>query len=114
MTTIPVGSRAMNSARYLVPNGCTATSMLFGLASVMCSAQGAFDLAAWMILWGVLLDKLDGVTARLMKATSEFGADFVVFGIAPGALIYFRSPTWNGFKPNGVRRRCSSPLDSSS
>ena len=60
------------------------------------SAQGDYRLAAWMILWGVLLDKLDGTAARLMKATSKFGvefdsfADFVVFGIAPAALVYYR------------------------
>jgi CDP-diacylglycerol---serine O-phosphatidyltransferase len=60
------------------------------------SAQGDYHLAAWMILWGVLLDKLDGTAARLMNATSKFGvefdsfADFVVFGIAPAALVYYR------------------------
>jgi len=60
------------------------------------SAEGNFRLAAWMVLWGVLLDKLDGSAARLLKATSKFGvefdsfADFVVFGIAPAALVYYR------------------------
>lgn len=60
------------------------------------SAEGNFHLAAWMVLWGVLLDKLDGSAARLLKATSKFGvefdsfADFVVFGIAPAALVYYR------------------------
>ncbi len=88
--------RAMNSLKYLVPNGFTATSMLFGLASVVCSSSGQFELAAWMILWGVLLDKLDGSAARLLNASSEFGvqfdsfADFVIFGIAPAALFFFR------------------------
>jgi CDP-diacylglycerol--serine O-phosphatidyltransferase len=49
-----------------------------------------------MILWGVLLDKLDGTSARLLKASSSIGAeldsfaDFAVFGIAPAALVYFR------------------------
>lgn len=82
--------------KYLVPNAFTAFSMLFGLASVAASARGDFDLAAWMILWGVLLDKLDGSAARLLKASSGFGvqydsfADFVAFGIAPAALVYYR------------------------
>lgn len=85
----------MNSIKYLVPNGFTATSMLFGLASVVASSNGEFTLASWMILWGVLLDKLDGASARLLRASSEFGvqfdsfADFVIFGIAPAALCYF-------------------------
>ncbi len=82
--------------KYAVPNGFTAMSMLFGLASVAASASGDFDTAAWMVLWGVLLDKLDGASARLLKASSEFGvqfdsfADFIVFGVAPAALVYFR------------------------
>lgn len=82
--------------KYFVPNAFTALSMLFGLASMTMSAAGNFQLAAWMILWGVLLDKLDGTAARLMHASSEFGvqfdsfADFIVFGVAPAALVYFR------------------------
>src|SRR5207244_10742029 len=71
-------------------------SLVLGLASAVCSVKGRFDLAAWMILWGTLLDKADGTAARLCKATSGFGvefdsfADFVTFGIAPAALVYFR------------------------
>ncbi|MCA9539369.1 MAG: CDP-alcohol phosphatidyltransferase family protein [Myxococcales bacterium] len=86
----------MSVLKYAVPNGFTALSMLFGLASVAMAAQGNFELAAWMILWGVLLDKLDGTAARLLNATSGFGvqfdsfADFVIFGIAPGFFFYFR------------------------
>jgi CDP-diacylglycerol--serine O-phosphatidyltransferase len=82
--------------KFLIPNAFTAFSMMFGLASAAASAQGEFTLAAWMILWGVLLDKLDGTAARLLKASSDFGvqydsfADFVAFGIAPAALVWYR------------------------
>ena len=73
-------------SRYIVPNGFTALSMLFGFASIAASAEGSYVIAAWMIVWGVLLDKLDGTAARLLDACSDFGmefdsfADFVVFG----------------------------------
>jgi CDP-diacylglycerol--serine O-phosphatidyltransferase len=86
----------MRKLRYIVPNAFTATSLLLGLASVTRAAAGDFHLAAWMILWGVLLDKVDGTSARLLKASSPIGAeldsfaDFSVFGIAPAALVYFR------------------------
>ncbi|MSP26181.1 MAG: hypothetical protein EXR75_13690 [Myxococcales bacterium] len=86
----------MPPLKYFVPNTFTALSLLLGLASVTMSAKGNFELAAWMILWGTLLDKADGTAARLCKATSEFGvqfdsfADFVSFGIAPAALYYYR------------------------
>ncbi len=82
--------------KYLIPNAFTAFSMMFGLASAAASAQGDFTLAAWMILWGVLLDKLDGTAARLFNASSAFGvqydsfADFVAFGVAPAALVWYR------------------------
>ena len=85
----------MNKAKYLVPNTFTAISMLFGVYAFTLAAKGDLRLAAWMVFWGVLLDKLDGTAARLFNATSEFGvqydsfADFVVFGIAPASLLYF-------------------------
>lgn len=86
----------MSKLKYAVPNLFTVTSLGLGLASVTLSADGDFRLAAWMILWGVLLDKLDGTAARLLHAESKVGgeldsfADFTVFGIAPAALLFFR------------------------
>ena len=56
-------------------------------------------LAAWMIIWCVLFDKLDGFAARILKASSDFGAQFdsladlVAFGVAPGFLVYFYMQT---------------------
>ncbi len=83
------------SWKYLVPNGFTALSLVLGLVSVTQSAAGAFESAAWLILLGVLLDKLDGAAARMLGASSEFGAemdsfaDFVAFGAAPAALAFY-------------------------
>jgi CDP-diacylglycerol--serine O-phosphatidyltransferase len=84
----------VSKLRYLVPNSFTALSMTLGVVSAYLSTQGEFELAAWMITWGVLLDKLDGTTARLFKASSSFGvqfdsfADFIIFGLAPASLYY--------------------------
>jgi CDP-diacylglycerol--serine O-phosphatidyltransferase len=95
VSTTPVHT-GLGALRYVVPNSFTALSMLLGLASVTRSAAGDYRLAAWMILWGVLLDKLDGTAARALKASSQFGvqfdsfADFVVFGFAPAGLFFFR------------------------
>ena len=96
----------MPPLKYFVPNGITALSLLLGLGSVSLAVEQSYELAAWMILWASLLDKLDGTAARLFKATSQFGvefdsfADFVSFGLAPAALIYFRllhSGQWEGW-----------------
>lgn len=104
----------MGSLKYLIPNGFTALSMLFGFASILSAAKGDFHMAAWMITWGVLLDKLDGTAARLFNASSEFGvqfdsfADFVIFGLAPASLFYFwvdRDPQaarWGVFSVYGI------------
>lgn len=84
----------MNAAlRYTIPNSFTASSLLLGLASIVSSQLGNLELAGWMIVWCGLLDVLDGVTARLLKATSSFGAEFdsmadlVAFGVAPAVLV---------------------------
>ncbi len=80
--------------RYLVPNGITAMSLAFGVLSIQASLRGDARHAAWWILTCVLTDKLDGIAARALKASSEFGlqldsmADLVSFGVAPAALVY--------------------------
>jgi CDP-diacylglycerol--serine O-phosphatidyltransferase len=79
--------------RYTIPNSFTATSLLLGVGSIVTSQLGDLELAGWMIVWCGLLDVLDGLAARLLKATSDFGAEFdsmadlVAFGVAPGVLV---------------------------
>jgi CDP-diacylglycerol--serine O-phosphatidyltransferase len=79
--------------RYLAPNLITLSSMIFGLVSLWSSHNGNFPLAAWMIVYAVLTDRLDGLVARAVKGTSELGmqldsfADSINFGIAPAFLV---------------------------
>ena len=83
----------MNRLRYTVPNSFTSLSLLLGIASIVTSQIGELELAAWIIVWCALLDVLDGLSARLLKATSDFGAEFdsmadlVSFGVAPAVLM---------------------------
>lgn len=78
--------------RYLAPNLITLSSMIFGLVSLWSAHNGDFSLAAWMIIYAVLTDRLDGLVARAVKGTSELGmqldsfADFLNFGVAPAYL----------------------------
>ena len=89
-----VRRKIRGKVRYLLPNSFTAFSLVLGLASIFFTLDGKLVLAAWIILWCTLLDKLDGMAARLVNATSDFGvefdsfADFVAFGLAPGFLVY--------------------------
>ena len=77
----------MKNWRYLVPNFFTAVSFLMGCASILMCFEGELYWATWLILWSVLLDKVDGTAARLLGASSEFGseldsmADLVAFQI---------------------------------
>ena len=63
--------------RYLAPNLITLSSMIFGLVSLWSSHNGDTPLAAWLIIYAVLTDRLDGLTARALKATSELGMQLV-------------------------------------
>jgi CDP-diacylglycerol--serine O-phosphatidyltransferase len=61
----------------------------------MFSASGNYYLGAVLILGAMILDGLDGTFARLLKAESQFGAEFdtfvdiTAFGVAPAMLVYF-------------------------
>lgn len=83
----------MSILRYTIPNSFTALSLLLGVGSIITTQLGDLELAAWIIVWCGLLDVLDGVSARLLKATSNFGAEFdsmadlVSFGVAPAVLV---------------------------
>ncbi len=79
--------------RYTIPNSFTALSLLLGVSSIVTTQLGDLELAAWIIVWCGLLDVMDGLSARLLKATSNFGAEFdsmadlVAFGVAPAVLV---------------------------
>lgn len=79
--------------RYVIPNAVTSLSLVLGLFVLLAASEGRFTDAGWLMVWCVLLDKLDGTSARLLHATSKFGvqldslADLVVFGVAPAGTI---------------------------
>ena len=84
----------MSVLRYSIPNSLTALSLLLGLGSIVTAQIGELEFAAWLIVWCGLLDTMDGIAARLLKATSSFGAEFdsmadlISFGVAPGVLVF--------------------------
>ena len=80
--------------KYVIPNFFTAASLVVGFLSITASSEGHFALAAWLIALSIFCDGFDGKVARLLHASSRFGAefdsmsDFVAFGIAPGFLVF--------------------------
>jgi CDP-diacylglycerol---serine O-phosphatidyltransferase len=85
--------------RYLAPNLITLSSMIFGFVSLWAAAQGNASLSAWLIIYAVLCDRIDGLVARALKATSELGmhldsfADMLNFGVAPAYLVLSYVPS---------------------
>lgn len=85
----------MNSKyRYLVPNGITFLSLTCGCISILLSATGELRPAGALVLASYVLDLFDGLSARRLKAGSEFGlqldslVDMVSLGTAPAVLAF--------------------------
>jgi CDP-diacylglycerol--serine O-phosphatidyltransferase len=82
------------SLRYLAPNLVTCTGIVFGLLSLVATYEGRYVDASWLVIWCVMLDRVDGFVARGLRATSEFGmhmdsfADAINFGVAPAYLCF--------------------------
>jgi CDP-diacylglycerol--serine O-phosphatidyltransferase len=89
-------SHARIPVRMLVPNFFTLLGLCAGLTSIRMSIEGRYEFALAAIVFAALLDGVDGRIARLLKASSRFGAeldslaDFVNFGVAPAFMIF----TW--------------------
>lgn len=81
--------------RKIVPNLITVLALCLGLTAVRLAIEGDFELAVAAVLVAAVLDAVDGRLARLLGATSRFGAefdslaDFVNFGVVPGLILYF-------------------------
>jgi len=82
------------SFNRLIPNLMTLLGLCAGLTSMRFALEGRFGSAAVAIVVAGAIDGLDGRLARLLKATSRFGAefdslaDFLCFGVAPAFTLY--------------------------
>ncbi|KFE33727.1 CDP-diacylglycerol--serine O-phosphatidyltransferase [Thioclava atlantica] len=78
----------------LLPNLVTMAGMGIGLTAIRFAMDDRFETAVVLILLSGLIDGMDGLLARRLEATSDFGAeldslsDFLCFGVAPGLLLY--------------------------
>ena len=82
------------SFNRMIPNILTMLGLCSGLTSMRFALEGRFGAAAAAIVVAAAIDGLDGRIARLLKATSRFGAefdslaDFLCFGVAPAFILY--------------------------
>lgn len=77
-----------------IPNIVTGLNLITGCVAISMAIQENYNLAAYLIILSSVFDFLDGMLAKLLNATSEFGkvfdsiVDMVSFGVAPGVLMY--------------------------
>ncbi len=82
------------SFNRLVPNLMTLLGLCAGLTAIRVALDGLWQQSAALIVVAAVIDGLDGRLARLLKATSRFGAefdslsDFLCFGVAPALILY--------------------------
>ena len=82
------------SFNRMVPNVLTLLALCAGMTAIRFAVNGDFQYAVFAIIAAGIFDGLDGRLARLLKATSQFGAeldslaDFISFGVAPAAVLY--------------------------
>jgi CDP-diacylglycerol--serine O-phosphatidyltransferase len=93
---------------YVIPTSLTLLNIFFGFRAIIYATRGieamtlgnipttvsCFETACVSLLIAAVFDTFDGLIARQLNATSEFGkeydslADVVTFGAAPAVLVY--------------------------
>src|SRR5688572_4514890 len=93
---------------YVIPTSLSILNIFFGFRSIIYSTRAMeamvagrtdaavdfFETACLSLLFAAIFDTFDGLIARSLGATSEFGkeydslADVVTFGAAPAILVY--------------------------
>jgi CDP-diacylglycerol--serine O-phosphatidyltransferase len=78
----------------IFPNMITISGMCCGLSAIRFAMLGRFEIAVAFIIAAAIIDGMDGRVARMLGATSNFGAqldslsDFVCFGVSPVLVLY--------------------------
>jgi len=89
-----VFSRGQVPTRVLIPNIFTLLGLCAGLTAIRMGIEHRWDLAVAALVFAAFLDGIDGRIARLLKASTRFGAeldslaDFVNFGVAPAIIMF--------------------------
>lgn len=79
---------------YLFPNIITIAGLCVGLSAVRFAMLGRWEMAVVFLIAAAIIDGMDGRLARMLNATSTFGAqldslaDFVSFGVVPALVMY--------------------------
>jgi CDP-diacylglycerol--serine O-phosphatidyltransferase len=100
--------RSLRRGVFVIPTSLTVLNLFFGFRSMVNATRAMqamtadrtdmairyFELACLALFFAAVFDTFDGLVARQLHATSEFGkeydslADVVTFGAAPALLVY--------------------------
>lgn len=92
--TLDNSDNGFTAYHKLIPNILTLMALTAGLTGIQFAMDGEWERAVISIVVAAILDMLDGATARLLNASSAFGAqldsfsDFLSFGVAPALILY--------------------------
>ncbi|MBI0534319.1 phosphatidylcholine/phosphatidylserine synthase [Roseomonas sp. KE2513] len=92
----PKGSGRLPGLSFnrLLPNILTMVGLCAGMTAIRFALDSRWELAVTLIVVAAIIDGIDGRLARLLKATSRFGAefdslsDFLCFGVAPAFILF--------------------------
>jgi CDP-diacylglycerol--serine O-phosphatidyltransferase len=80
--------------KKFVPSLFTILNAFCGFMSIVNSSNGYYEQACAFIVYAAIFDVLDGLVARFLKSSSDFGveldslSDVISFGAAPSFLLY--------------------------
>ncbi len=81
----------------LIPNALTVLGLGLGLTAIRLALIERWETAVIFVVAAGVVDGLDGRVARILKASTTFGAqldslsDFLCFGVAPALMLYLWS-----------------------
>ncbi|MDA3863554.1 MAG: CDP-alcohol phosphatidyltransferase family protein [Deltaproteobacteria bacterium] len=87
--------------RYFIPTSITLSSLILALLSVMYAMEEELVTAFWLSFLCTLFDRFDGIVARKLNATGNFGmeldslVDLMAFGATPAILLYKVTSTFS-------------------
>ncbi len=88
----------------LLPNMVTIIGLCLGLFAIKYAMSQQWHISVMLIIIAAFVDGIDGRLARMLNASSDFGAqldsftDFVNFGVAPALTLYM----WKGHEIKGL------------
>lgn len=81
----------------MLPNLVTLLGLCAGVSALQFALLEKWEFALTSMVIAAFLDSMDGALARMLNATSRFGAeldslsDFATFGVCPALMMYFLS-----------------------